>query len=170
MENAFTWVPMQEVALLFAAIFITMIPVLALLKAGSEGHSGRCLPWSRHLKVSRSRRLLLADGRTIKLPRQCPDLSRVLQPRRRRRKVRWVRSSRHCSPSRQAPCSWERMTYIGNAPNFMVRSICEERGIKMPSFIGYPAVVGRDPPAAVRALELESGSGKAFRLHRRLTL
>ncbi len=28
-------------------------------------------------------------------------------------------------------------TYIGNAPNFMVRSICEERGIKMPSFIGY---------------------------------
>ncbi|MGH9808587.1 MAG: sodium:proton antiporter, partial [Terriglobia bacterium] len=29
------------------------------------------------------------------------------------------------------------LTYIGNAPNFMVRSICEERGIKMPSFIGY---------------------------------
>ena len=36
-ENAFTWAPIQEVALLFAAIFITMIPVLALLKAGSEG-------------------------------------------------------------------------------------------------------------------------------------
>jgi Na+/H+ antiporter NhaD/arsenite permease-like protein len=29
------------------------------------------------------------------------------------------------------------MTYVGNAPNFMVRSICEERGIKMPSFFGY---------------------------------
>ncbi len=28
-------------------------------------------------------------------------------------------------------------TYIGNAPNFMVKSICEERGIKMPSFFGY---------------------------------
>ncbi len=28
-------------------------------------------------------------------------------------------------------------TYIGNAPNFMVRSICEEHGIKMPSFFGY---------------------------------
>jgi Na+/H+ antiporter NhaD/arsenite permease-like protein len=28
-------------------------------------------------------------------------------------------------------------TYIGNAPNFMVRSICEEHTIKMPSFIGY---------------------------------
>ena len=28
-------------------------------------------------------------------------------------------------------------TYIGNAPNFMVRSIAEERGIPMPSFFGY---------------------------------
>jgi Na+/H+ antiporter NhaD/arsenite permease-like protein len=29
------------------------------------------------------------------------------------------------------------LTYIGNAPNFMVRSICEERGVRMPSFLGY---------------------------------
>ena len=31
-------------------------------------------------------------------------------------------------------------TYIGNAPNFMVKSICEERGIRMPSFFGYMAL------------------------------
>ena len=30
-------------------------------------------------------------------------------------------------------------TYIGNAPNFMVKAICEERGIRMPSFFGYMA-------------------------------
>jgi len=29
------------------------------------------------------------------------------------------------------------MTYIGNAPNFMVRAIAEERGIAMPSFFGF---------------------------------
>jgi Na+/H+ antiporter NhaD/arsenite permease-like protein len=29
------------------------------------------------------------------------------------------------------------MTYIGNAPNFMVKSIAEEAGIPMPSFFGY---------------------------------
>jgi len=29
------------------------------------------------------------------------------------------------------------MTYIGNAPNFMVRSIAEERGVAMPSFLGF---------------------------------
>ena len=28
-------------------------------------------------------------------------------------------------------------TYIGNGPNFMVRSMAEERGVKMPSFGGY---------------------------------
>src|SRR5690606_29998870 len=33
-------------------------------------------------------------------------------------------------------------TYIGNAPNFMVKSICEERGIRMPSFFGYMAWSG----------------------------
>ena len=31
------------------------------------------------------------------------------------------------------------MTYIGNAPNFMVRAIAEENGVKMPSFFGYMA-------------------------------
>lgn len=31
------------------------------------------------------------------------------------------------------------MTYIGNAPNFMVKSICQERGVRMPSFFGYLA-------------------------------
>jgi Na+/H+ antiporter NhaD/arsenite permease-like protein len=29
------------------------------------------------------------------------------------------------------------MTYIGNAPNFMVRSIAQSRGVRMPSFVGY---------------------------------
>ena len=33
-------------------------------------------------------------------------------------------------------------TYIGNAPNFMVKSICEERGINMPSFFGYMVWAG----------------------------
>ena len=42
-QNAFTWAPMQEVAMLFAAIFITMIPMLALLKAGSGGPFGPLL-------------------------------------------------------------------------------------------------------------------------------
>ena len=61
------------------------------------------------------------------------------------------------------------MTYIGNAPNFMVRSICEERGIKMPSFIGYLLWSGAISCPCSRSIA-GSGSGKAFRLHRRPSL
>ena len=31
------------------------------------------------------------------------------------------------------------MSYIGNAPNFMVKAVAEDRGVKMPSFFGYMA-------------------------------
>ena len=42
-----------------------------------------------------------------------------------------------CLRSRAGAVFMGALTYIGNAPNFMVRSICEERGVKMPSFFGY---------------------------------
>jgi Na+/H+ antiporter NhaD/arsenite permease-like protein len=47
--------------------------------------------------------------------------------------------SEPCWPSLRARCSSGACTYIGNAPNFMVRSIAETGGIKMPSFFGYMA-------------------------------
>ena len=85
-ENAFTWAPMQEVAMLFAAIFITMIPMLALLKAGSDGPFAPLLSLVSTPEGAADRgRLFLADRHLVELPRQRADLSRVLQSRRRRR-------------------------------------------------------------------------------------
>ena len=45
-------------------------------------------------------------------------------------------------------------TYIGNAPNFMVKSIAEERGVVMPSFFGYMAWAAVKRAAAFRANEV----------------
>ncbi len=45
-------------------------------------------------------------------------------------------------------------TYIGNAPNLMVKAIAEDRGVTMPSFFGYMAWSVRDPGAAVRRHDL----------------
>ena len=49
------------------------------------------------------------------------------------------------------------LTYIGNAPNFMVAAIADEPGIRMPSFFGYLLLGGRGPDPAVSAAHVPSG-------------
>ena len=137
-ENAFTWAPMQEVAMLFAAIFVTMIPMLAMLKAGTEGPFAPLLAlvttpdgtpidaayfWLTGILSS-----FLDNAPTylVFFNLAGGDAQELMGPL----------SSTLLAISAGAVFMGA-MTYIGNAPNFMVRSICEERGVKMPSFIGY---------------------------------
>ena len=82
-ENGFTWEPIREVAILFAAIFIAIIPVLAMLQAG-QGGSVRAAAGDRDgaRRHAARGRLFLADRRAFRLPRQCADLSRLLRARR----------------------------------------------------------------------------------------
>ena len=83
-ENAFAWTPIQEVAILFAAIFITMIPMLAMLRADHQGPFAPLLDLISDRRRSQRRSLFLARRRHVELSRQRPHLSRLLQPRRRR--------------------------------------------------------------------------------------
>jgi Na+/H+ antiporter NhaD/arsenite permease-like protein len=137
-ENAFTWAPMQEVATLFAAIFVTMIPVLAMLKAG---HDGPFAPLLGLVSTDDERPVNAAyfwlTGVLSSFLDNAPtylaffnlaggDAQQLMGPL----------ASTLLAISAGAVFMGAN-TYIGNAPNFMVRSICEERGIKMPSFIGY---------------------------------
>jgi Na+/H+ antiporter NhaD/arsenite permease-like protein len=137
-ENAFTWAPMQEVAMLFAAIFITMIPVLAMLRAGFDGPFGALL----HLVTG-------ADGQPVEAAYfwLTGALSSFLD--NAPTYLVFFNLAGGDPETLMGPLALTLLaisagavfmganTYIGNAPNFMVRSICEERGIKMPSFIGY---------------------------------
>ncbi len=137
-ENAFTWAPMQEVAILFAAIFITMFPVLAMLKAGAAGPFGPLLAL-----VSG------ADGRPVDAAYfwLTGILSSVLD--NAPTYLAFFNIAGGDAKTLMGPLASTLVaisagavfmganTYIGNAPNFMVRSICEERGIEMPSFLGY---------------------------------
>jgi len=88
-DNEFTWFPIQEVAYLFAGIFVTMTPCLLLLLAGTKGALGFIVGAVFLMAISAGAVFFGAN------------------------------------------------TYIGNAPNFMVRSIAEEAGTPMPSFFGY---------------------------------
>jgi len=137
-ENAFTWAPMQEVAMLFAAIFITMIPMLALLQAGSEG------PFAPLLSL-----VSTPDGKPFEAAYfwLTGGLSSFLD--NAPTYLVFFNLAGGDAKALMGPLALTLLaisagavfmganTYIGNAPNFMVRSICEERGIKMPSFIGY---------------------------------
>ena len=136
--NQFSWAPMQEVAKLFIAIFVTMTPVLAMLKAGSAGpfaavaHAvtgpdGQPLPWAYFWLSGLLTSFLdnaptylvffnLAGGDPVRL-------MTVLAPT--------------LAAISAGSVFMGATTYIGNAPNFMVKAIAEERGVAMPSFFGY---------------------------------
>lgn len=137
-ENAFTWTPMQEVAILFAAIFITMIPMLALLKAGSEGPFAPLLSLvsTPEGKPVEAAYFWLTGGLSSFLDNAPTYLVFFNLAGGDAKELMGPLELTLLAISSGAVFMGA-MTYIGNAPNFMVRSICEEHRIKMPSFIGY---------------------------------
>lgn len=138
--NLFDWHPMEEVGKLFLAIFITIGPVLQILDAGHDGPfgflttltedaHGHPLPiayfWvtgilSAFLDNAPTYLVFfeLAGGEPARLT---GDLNRVLQA------------------LAAGAVFFGALTYIGNAPNLMIRSIATHRGIRMPGFLGYLA-------------------------------
>ena len=132
--NHFTWDAIQEVATLFIGIFVTMIPALLILKA--RGASlGVNEPWQYFWMTGLLSSFL--DNTPTYLVFFTTAASSGL-----------AGASMISTAIGQIPkiflmaisCGAVFMganTYIGNAPNFMVRSIAEENDIKMPSFFGY---------------------------------
>jgi len=126
--NRFTFQPILEVAALFAGIFVTMLPALDILRArGAE--LGVRAPWqffwatgalSSFLDNAPTYLTFLALAQGLQLP---SNVAGVPDPILAAVSVGAVFMGAN--------------TYIGNGPNFMVRSIAEERGVRMPSFGGY---------------------------------
>jgi Na+/H+ antiporter NhaD/arsenite permease-like protein len=142
-RNAFSWLPILEVAKLFAGIFVTIVPALAILRAGEAGSLGFVLD-------------------AVTRPDGSPDpvmyfwLTGILSSFLDNAPTYLVffnaaggdpQHLMHGIPQVLAAISCGAVfmganTYIGNAPNFMVKAIAEERGVAMPSFFGYMAWSG----------------------------
>jgi Na+/H+ antiporter NhaD/arsenite permease-like protein len=126
--NHFSFHPILEVAAVFAGIFVTMLPALDLLRArGAE--LGVHEPWhffwaagvlSSFLDNAPTYLTFLALAQGLKLT---PDVVGV--------------SHEALTAISLGAVFMGANTYIGNGPNFMVRSIAEARGVKMPGFGGY---------------------------------
>jgi Na+/H+ antiporter NhaD/arsenite permease-like protein len=135
--NDFTWAPIEEVAKLFLGIFVSMIPAIAILKAGDKGALASVINmvtangepvnamyfWLTGLLSSfldNAPTYLVffntAGGDAMHLMNDIPETLAAIS----------------AGAVFMGAC-----TYIGNAPNFMVRSIAEEQGVPMPSFFGY---------------------------------
>ena len=138
--NQFSWGPMQEVAKLFIGIFVTMLPVLAMLKAGVDGPfaavaravtgpDGQPLPWA-YFWFSGVLSSFLDNAPTylVFFNLAGGDAATLMGP-----------LAATLAAISAGSVFMGASSYIGNAPNFMVKAIVEDRGLRMPSFFGYMA-------------------------------
>ncbi|RKU09350.1 sodium:proton antiporter [Candidatus Poribacteria bacterium] len=151
-SNEFSWEPIEEVAKVFAGIFITIVPALAILKAGENGalHGliGAMKEPLHYFWITGILSSFLDNAPTYltffntalgKLGlTDAPDI--VIVPQ--------IISGQLAGPQHLefirlltaisvGAVFMGANTYIGNAPNFMVKAIAEQSGIRMPSFFGY---------------------------------
>ncbi|MCC7252512.1 sodium:proton antiporter [Hyphomicrobium sp.] len=136
--NGFSWGPIVEVAKLFAGIFITIIPAIAILKAGV---SGALAPVVRLVMDAQGQPVnamyfWLTGGLSSFLDNAPTYLVFFNIAGGNAEQLMGPLSTTLLAISAGAVFMGAN-TYIGNAPNFMVKAIAEERGIKMPSFFGY---------------------------------
>jgi len=141
-DNDFTWFPIVEVAYLFIGIFITMIPCLLILKAGSQGALAFLVD-----SVREPRHYFWVTGALSGFLDNAPTyltffntvLGRFYPGMAEADAVALLTTENvvYLQAISAAAVFFGACSYIGNAPNFMVRSIAEEAGTPMPSFFGY---------------------------------
>jgi Na+/H+ antiporter NhaD/arsenite permease-like protein len=140
--NEFSWFPIKEVGILFAAIFMTIIPALAILKAGEHGALGgvmQTLATPMHYYWSTGFLSSFLDNAPTYLTFMNSVLGRFYSgvPESQAVPALILENAHYLLAVSTGAVFFGAMTYIGNAPNFMVKSIAEEAGVPMPSFFGY---------------------------------
>jgi Na+/H+ antiporter NhaD/arsenite permease-like protein len=141
-DNEFTWFPIIEVAYLFIGIFITMVPCLLLLKAGVKGELGFLIAAVKepvhYFWITGTLSSFLDNAPTYltffntALGSFYPGMTEAQAV-----PLLMTENAIFLKAISAGAVFFGANTYIGNAPNFMVRSIAEEAGTPMPSFFGY---------------------------------
>jgi Na+/H+ antiporter NhaD/arsenite permease-like protein len=136
--NQFGWAPMQEVAKLFAGIFLTIIPVIAMLKAGAEGPFGAIIrAVTRPDGTPDPAMYFWATGVLSSFLDNAPTYLVFFNTAGGDAASLMTTLAPTLAAISAGAVFMGANTYIGNAPNLMVKAIAEDRGVKMPSFFGY---------------------------------
>ncbi len=137
-ENGFSWGPIQEVAKLFAGIFIAIIPVLAMLQAGANGAFAPlvALVSNPDGSANNAAYFWLTGGLSSFLD-NAPTYLVFFELAGGDAQQLMTTGALTLAAVSAGSVFMGANSYIGNAPNFMVYAIAREGGVKMPSFFGY---------------------------------
>ena len=139
-SNQFSWAPLQEVAKLFIGIFLTIIPVIAMLKAGVNGPMGDIVSGvTRPDGTPDVTMYFWATGLLSSFLDNAPTYLVFFNTAGGDPKVLMTTLAPTLAAISAGAVFMGANTYIGNAPNLMVKAVAEGWGVKMPSFFGYMA-------------------------------
>jgi Na+/H+ antiporter NhaD/arsenite permease-like protein len=142
-DNQFSWAPMLEVAKLFAGIFITIIPVIAMLRAGVDGPFGAVVAAvTRPDGTPNPAMYFWATGVLSAFLDNAPTYLVFFNIAGGDPAQLMTTLAPTLAAISAGAVFMGAATYIGNAPNLMVKAVAEERGVKMPSFFAYMAWSG----------------------------
>ena len=137
-DNQFSWGPMAEVAKLFAGIFLTIIPVIAMLKAGTNGPFGAVVSAVTRPDGSPDPAMYFwATGALSSFLDNAPTYLVFFNTAGGDPQLLMTTLASTLAAVSAGAVFMGANTYIGNAPNLMVKAIAEDRNVKMPSFFGY---------------------------------
>jgi Na+/H+ antiporter NhaD/arsenite permease-like protein len=139
-ENGFTWGPIVEVAVVFVGIFATMMPALQILNARG-GELGLTEPW-QFFWVTGALSSFLDNAPTYLTFASTASAIVGTDAANLGQLIATEQGAGLLAAISVGAVFMGANTYIGNGPNFMVKAIAEQGGVKMPGFFGYMAWSG----------------------------
>ena len=138
--NQFSWGPIQEVAKLFAGIFLTIIPVIAMLRAGVQGPFAPVIHAVTRADGNPDPAMYFwASGLLSSFLDNAPTYLVFFNTAGGDPNLLMTQLAPVLAAISAGSVFMGANTYIGNAPNMMVKAVVEERGVTMPGFFGYMA-------------------------------
>ena len=141
--NDFNWAPIEEVAKLFAAIFVTIAPVITILRAGEAGAFAGIVHLVNDVSGQpRDAMYFWATGILSSFLDNAPTYLVFFNLAGGDAQTLMTTGATTLAAISAGAVFMGANSYIGNAPNFMVKAIAESRGVRMPGFFGYLAWSG----------------------------
>ena len=136
-ENDFVWTPIVEVAILFAAVFVTLVPLDTVARAGTAGPAAPLLAHMFAGDVPNNTLFYLLPGGLSSVLDNVPAYLVFFGLAGGGTGLLTGKLALTLAAISAGASYFGALTYIGNAPNLMVKSVVESYGVKMPNFVAY---------------------------------